>query len=814
MPQPVDKTVVNMEMESAKEGLDRKKWLDKIHRAAPDVSWKDVEFQNNIRRYKSNLNTLQKDNTVNIADGLIIAEWNEKGSNNLSGSITITDYDSRTNQLYAIGAGGSLWQYTFDTEAWALINDKIRFDNRFLTVGQLDENTSLLLCSVNGQPHYSVSGLEWTASTGTKASSSIRTKNLRSLNNGEHVFYLSDEGQNQNIILYHSQDFGQSFNALASFNTSDLNNVSIDVEPSTGQLVLIEQVTATKSNIFSWTIADQEFERIYTNSDISFGSGGRANIRIRAGELGSPMLFAYDEDNTYWQSINMGDQWMSLGSLPVTPWEDGVFVSYQNPQIMILSEVEAHISRNGGLSWTKINEWHEYYQDPKKFLHADMMYIDEYKDQSGSFISISNHGGINISRDNYLSNKSIAQYGLNISQYYSVRTYPADNNYLFAGSQDQGIQRAYDFDEGDLNFTQLFSGDYGHICFTNLGKSMWTVYPGGWVFYWDNPVTSNYATNNYELNSQDETVWLPPMINSPYDFNGVLLAGGDKDGGPGSHIIELTVNDLGVMELDQWPFDFTVSGGTVTGMASNKFFSNIVYAITSNGKFYRSTNRGANFDDLSHSLNSAHYLYGHEVLPSSVNAGHIYIAGSGYSNSPVFKSEDGGVNFESIQYNLPSTTVFDIAQDPEGLYLFAATESGPYVYIEHLNEWFDLAQGIAPDQTYWTVEYLHNQNKVRFGTYGRGVWDLDIGFLSADEDVVQGTVKLYPNPAQDLLNIELDDSNIHSVSILSASGTQMMQTPANEQLKNIDISAYPNGIYYVIFATKENSIVSKKFIKI
>ena len=29
----------------------------------------------------------------------------------------------------------------------------------------------------------------------------------------------------------------------------------------------------------------------------------------------------------------------------------------------------------------------------------------------------------------------------------------------------------------------------------------------------------------------------------------------------------------------------------------------------------------------------------------------------------------------------------------------------------------------APDQTYWTVDFIPEINTARFGTYGRGIWD-------------------------------------------------------------------------------------------
>ena len=41
----------------------------------------------------------------------------------------------------------------------------------------------------------------------------------------------------------------------------------------------------------------------------------------------------------------------------------------------------------------------------------------------------------------------------------------------------------------------------------------------------------------------------------------------------------------------------------------------------------------------------------------------------------------------------------------------------------------------APDQTYWSVEYIDEINTARFGTYGRGIWDFVIDeFIIIDGD--------------------------------------------------------------------------------
>ena len=56
----------------------------------------------------------------------------------------------------------------------------------------------------------------------------------------------------------------------------------------------------------------------------------------------------------------------------------------------------------------------------------------------------------------------------------------------------------------------------------------------------------------------------------------------------------------------------------------------------------------------------------------------------------------------------------------------------------------------APVQTYWSVEFLPLQQIVRFGTYGRGVWDFaidEVVSVSAPEPGQQvSTLAIYPNP--------------------------------------------------------------------
>jgi hypothetical protein len=114
----------------------------------------------------------------------------------------------------------------------------------------------------------------------------------------------------------------------------------------------------------------------------------------------------------------------------------------------------------------------------------------------------------------------------------------------------------------------------------------------------------------------------------------------------------------------------------------------------------------------------------------------VIIGGSGYSNPPVYISYDHGASFVPLNDGLPNTLVFELAGTPDDKYFFAATEVGPYVYIAEDEEWIDLAGISAPDQTYWSVEYIPELHTARFGTYGRGIWD----FIIDDESIILGDI--------------------------------------------------------------------------
>ena len=88
--------------------------------------------------------------------------------------------------------------------------------------------------------------------------------------------------------------------------------------------------------------------------------------------------------------------------------------------------------------------------------------------------------------------------------------------------------------------------------------------------------------------------------------------------------------------------------------------------------------------------------------------------------------------------------------------------------------------------------------------------DVEILFTSINT-LDENNTKLYPNPAQDIINIKTN-SNINMIKVYNNSGQIIRKyTDGLSNNNQLDISDLPNGLYYLVIETSEG-IVSKKLL--
>ncbi|MFT4877394.1 MAG: hypothetical protein ACI8XY_000345, partial [bacterium] len=256
------------------------------------------------------------------------------------------------------------------------------------------------------------------------------------------------------------------------------------------------------------------------------------------------------------------------------------------------------------------------------------------------------------------------------------------------------------------------------------------------------------------------------------------LAGGNLDDF-GSHIIRLDYDNSISSNQLSYNFEYGSGGGYITAMACSKINTNYWYVLTDNGKFFTSTDYGSTWTKTAgFSGPENHYFYGASIQPSAIELGKVYIAGSGYSNPGVYMSSDNGDSFTALDQGLPQTMIYDIAPTLGDEFIFAATELGPYVYTTETNQWSNLSAGFAPDQIYWTVEFVDEIKTARFGTYGRGIWDFKLDEETSSVELAEyknTNFSLYPVPAADFITVEFSAKGIYKVSIFDLQGRLVLE---------------------------------------
>lgn len=699
----------------------REKWYELIHRAAPGVDWHGIEAQNQGNAQSVRANYMAQKFMVlqdeSFANGDLQGYWDEKGSDNQAGRNIEAEYDAVNNNFYAISSNGTLWKKNVSSGNWIELNKDLRFNRGILKVFKDGNGTSHLILSGNGRIVYSVNE----GQTFYQAAGIANPLSIAMLTDAARSIYcLNYDG------LYLSTDLGQNFTRIFAIN-SDGRTVSLCKPHNSNQLYLLDNRTPS-GPLKLFAVSGSAVRLLHTASITETN----IHTQLRGITIGTTTtLYALLGDAKLYRSIDEGAGWTLQSTLPAG---SGAFeVSTDDPQLVYIGGVEAYRSGNGGISWTLVNSWGEYYGNPAVKLHADIMTITAFRKADGSpVVFINCDGGTFVSNDNLQTVANIGLTSLRNSQYYDVTTDPDQPSRLYAGSQDQGLQiNTTATRPGVLNFTQVRSGDYGYLTLSGVPRHLWTQYPGGLVDYYNDPLGGINASFAMKGSQKPNYGWMMPIANvANKTRNEVLMGGGNLTGGGGSYLVRLSAatNAPYTINASQFNYDFRANSNSgsvgITAIEACYTDTNRIYVAMEDGSFFYTNNGGNTWNKAtSFAGPGPWYLYGSSIYSSRLTPNLVWFAGSGYSNPPVYVSSNGGQTFTPASNGLPPTLVYQIVANPTETMLFAATEAGPYVYIMAKNQWFPMLGANNPLQTYDCVEYIDATNTVRFGTYARGIWD-------------------------------------------------------------------------------------------
>lgn len=704
-PQPTE-DVLDEDAE-ARQKERRKAWFEHRHQAGPGVDWRALERANGAAQ-------IEKRNRLATAALAQPDRWTERGSQNQAGRVHTAALSADGEALVVGTSLGGAWRGSLDGANWTPFGDNLYGGAHHLAVvaGATGADPDVVLVATDGGLVHVTrdGGATWQVPNGLGFVHGVRRVLTASDGSGA-VFLL--RRRNSFYKLYRSTDAMVSFQEL-----HDLGTFAGDV----------------------WTTRDGRTDlylmtgsgvRKSTDLGASWTSVGPAPVagsqaELTGSEAGAPRLWSVSASGgakKLYRSDDAGASWIFLRDL--ADYWDVLNASITTAGTFLYGGVETHRTVDGGASFAVINTWQAYYGNPASRLHADIMGIDVVPSAGpfGETWYLATDGGLYRSTDLLVSVQNLSLSGLRVSQYYTTHTSLANPEHVVAGSQDQGYQRA---SQGpppastNLAFSQLISGDYGHLTSGDGDHDyLFSTYPGF--------VLCQVGENDPQLYLEDfppaeDHAWMPPVVADPLDARRFFLCA--------SRLYRYTKSASNNWSFAPWSsFDFGVEPGEyVSALAFSPLDPQRAYAVTDRGRLYRSSDHGVTWAQSSSSAPGGQYFYGTALLASATAVDTVYVGGSGYSGPAVYRSLDGGVTYQAWSTGLPPTLVYCLAEalDESGK-VFCGTESAAYARAVGSASWVDITGNQAPVTIYWSAEALRHTNTIRFGTYGRGIWDFDNG---------------------------------------------------------------------------------------
>jgi photosystem II stability/assembly factor-like uncharacterized protein len=667
-----------------------------MHRTPDGVNWRAIE------RANGELQIARRNHLATRPQRT--SPWVERGSDNQAGRMYSTALATDGENLYVGAALGGLWKGKLDGTDWEPKGDNLYGGVHWLVALPGDSPGSpdkLIAATQNGTIHLTRDeGLTWEVPPGLPIADMVRRLIVTS--DGTHtVFLIARAAGTQR--LYRSFDRGESFQLLVTLGTS---KGDVWVPRNGGSDVYLVNGTLFRKSVDLGT------------TWITVGTSPSADARIAGSEAGAPRFWLVTGADDLYRSDNAGASWTYLSKL--TDFWGALSASIVDVDTFAYGGVEVHRTFDGASTFDIVNSWAAYYGDPLHRLHADIMAMNVFPfGPGGETWYLGTDGGVYHSETTLQSVLNLSMTGLRVSQYYSTLTSSANANHVAGGAQDQGYQWASTAPTSGtvLDFEQEISGDYGHLTSGDGTHAyVFSTYPGFTLVHQgeNNPLlhTVNFPTG-------ESHAWMPPVVADPLDnrdffFCATRLYRFDK----------LAVASQWTPSI--WSAQDFASGTSsyCSAFAFSPFDTNRAYAATDRGLLYHSNDRGVTWTPSSGLGPDAHYFYGTALLPSTSEVDTVYVGGSGYGSAAVYRSTDGGGSYHAWDTGLPRTLVYCLGEQPDGTgTIYAGTETAAYRREAGAAAWEDITGNDAPVTVYWSVEPLPHENTMRFGTYGRGIWD-------------------------------------------------------------------------------------------
>ncbi len=701
----------------------RERYLEALHRTAPGDDWRAIEAANHEAERQRRVDLVRSDAPPPPH------VWEEIGSRNQAGHTRcahlgpdLSSSGGPGRELFLGSANGGVWRSDPAGGSWRPMSDHVfgGADDLFALQPPAGASEPIVVYRQGSKVYRSDDGgATWDLATG-----------LTGLTQGRRLLLLPDAGQTLLLAargpsaggstrfgVWASTDGGRSFVRRHTF----ANNFAGDVwAPRIGALAGATVFAAERGRVWRSDDAGGTWSALAATSTTA------TEAVLTGSEAGAPHLYLGLRE-TDWQlsrSADAGASFQARGTLSGYWNGTRTLVAFPDQIDRLLhGGVECKRSSNGGSSWSVVNTWGSYYANPAQRLHADIRHIDVQPNPAnpaGAHLAyIHTDGGTYLSTNFGQSVLNLSLEGLGVGQFYGTLTSSFDPDRIVGGTQDQGYQRGTRVPATgpgpSTPFDQLISGDYAQLVSPDgTHRRVYSVYPG---FVLIHRGEASPSLSQLDFPAFGSALWLPPLATQPTDTEAFYILG--------ASLWRCRWNGSTWSSTQRSTFDFGAGSADYgTAIAFSPSAPLRGYAANDAGVLLRTADGGVTWTAASQTGPAPHYFHGNTFAIDPVDPDVVAVGGSGYSTPGVRLSTDGGVTWAAWAQGLPATLVYDLAWAGDGSGdLYAATEAGAWVRRAGEPAWENAMGLTAPSTTYWSVEAVPGGARMRFGTYGRGIWD-------------------------------------------------------------------------------------------
>lgn len=741
--------------------------------------------------------------------------WLVEGPGNIGGRINCCTIEpGNPNTMYVGNASGGIFKTTDGGLNWFPVFDAQPYlaigaitidpsDHQTIWAGTGDLNISGYPFIGDGIYKSSDGGLNWTHMGLT--AQSIISKIIVDPSNAD-IIYAATMGipffESADRGLYKSTDGGLNWNQVL-FVDEDAGIIDMVMSPADPQILYAASWNRIRNNqstvvygpdahIYKSTNGGNTWTTL-TNGLPSFNT---CRIGLAISQQNPSKLYAMIVDTTLvlqgvYKTTNGGSSWTNAtgnfdnGIFGTQGWYFGkIYVNPSNDNQLYIPGVDLQKSFDGGSSWSSATPLWWTYE-----VHADGHYIDFV---NGNTFYYCTDGGMYKTTDNCTSWSDAED--IPNTQFYHVAYNPFQPEQVFGGAQDNGTTGG---NASAINtWERIYGGDGFKPVFDPVNGNLFYVETqyGGLAYTNNGGLSFDDFTNGIDFN--DRLSWDMPYIMSPLNHT-IFFCGTyrvyKRTGAPNGTWTAIS-SDLtdGVIYGDRFH--------VITTLAQSSLNEDYLYAGTSDGNVWRSVD-GSSWINSTAGLPDR-YVTAILASPNQTNA--VYVTHSGYKYNDfiphIHKSLNNGQIWIDISGDLPQWAINDVLVFPGNEeVIFAATDGGVYYTEDGGTKWYRLGNNM-PVMAVYDIELNPATNRLLAGTFARSIWTIDISNLTGinEQEEYHSQVHSYPNPATDILMMELNSTGKSTLHIYDSKGVIVLtrQNCTPHSRLEIPLEDFSAGIYY------------------